>query len=48
VYVSLHLSPQSRGPHEDDVLIDRLIDTAVAAERHGVAAVCLTEHHLAG
>jgi alkanesulfonate monooxygenase SsuD/methylene tetrahydromethanopterin reductase-like flavin-dependent oxidoreductase (luciferase family) len=48
VFVSLHLSPQSRGAAEDLDVIERVIEQATDAERHGVAAVCLTEHHLAG
>ncbi|SKB05923.1 LLM class flavin-dependent oxidoreductase [Aeromicrobium choanae] len=48
MYVSLHLSPQSRGAEDDAEIIAKLADTAVEAERHGVASIGLTEHHLAG
>jgi alkanesulfonate monooxygenase SsuD/methylene tetrahydromethanopterin reductase-like flavin-dependent oxidoreductase (luciferase family) len=48
VFVSLHLSPQSRGADEDVEVVERVIAQAIEAERQGVAAVCLTEHHLAG
>jgi len=48
MYVSLHLSPQSRGPQDDATLIDTVVEQARAAERAGVASIGLTEHHLAG
>ena len=48
MYVSLHLSPQSRGPHDDAATIETLVEKAVQAERAGVASIGLTEHHLAG
>jgi alkanesulfonate monooxygenase SsuD/methylene tetrahydromethanopterin reductase-like flavin-dependent oxidoreductase (luciferase family) len=48
MFVSLHLSPQSRGEDEDLAIVERTLGQAVRAERHGAAAVCLTEHHLGG
>lgn len=48
MYVSLHFSPQSRGDAEDAETIDELVEHAVLADRAGAAAVCLTEHHIAG
>ncbi len=48
MHVSLHLSPQSRGPHEDQAIIEGLVEQAQAADRAGFAAVCLTEHHGSG
>lgn len=48
MYISLHLSPQSRGPEDDGTLIDTVVQQALEAERHGVASIGLTEHHLAG
>lgn len=48
MYVSIHLSPQSRGDAEDLETIEELVDHALAADAAGAAAVCLTEHHIAG
>jgi alkanesulfonate monooxygenase SsuD/methylene tetrahydromethanopterin reductase-like flavin-dependent oxidoreductase (luciferase family) len=48
MYVSLHFSPQSRGDAEDLETIEELVEHAVLADRAGAAAVCLTEHHIAG
>jgi alkanesulfonate monooxygenase SsuD/methylene tetrahydromethanopterin reductase-like flavin-dependent oxidoreductase (luciferase family) len=48
VYVSLHMSPQSRGETEDGAMIDELVEHATEADAAGVAAICLTEHHLGG
>lgn len=48
MYVSLHLSPQSRGPYDDAATIETVVEKAVLAERAGVASIGLTEHHLAG
>ena len=48
MYVSLHLSPQSRGDAEDAEVVDELVQHALLADAAGMAAVCLTEHHIAG
>ena len=48
VFVSLHLSPQSRGVAEDLDVVERVVEQAIDAERHGIAGISLTEHHLAG
>ncbi len=48
MYISIHLSPQSRGDAEDSETIEELVDHALAADAAGVAAICLTEHHTAG
>jgi alkanesulfonate monooxygenase SsuD/methylene tetrahydromethanopterin reductase-like flavin-dependent oxidoreductase (luciferase family) len=48
MHVSLHLSPQSRGPEEDQSIIDALVAQARAADSAGFAAVYLTEHHGGG
>lgn len=48
MFVSLHLSPQSRTPDDDLEIIESVVRHATAAEHHGAAAICLTEHHLGG
>jgi alkanesulfonate monooxygenase SsuD/methylene tetrahydromethanopterin reductase-like flavin-dependent oxidoreductase (luciferase family) len=48
MYVSLHLSPQSRGPQEDAEIIEATVRQAVEADAAGIASISLTEHHLAG
>lgn len=48
MYVSLHISPQSSGDQEDPEIIDEIASQAAVADAAGVAAICLTEHHLAG
>jgi alkanesulfonate monooxygenase SsuD/methylene tetrahydromethanopterin reductase-like flavin-dependent oxidoreductase (luciferase family) len=48
MYVSLHLSPQSRAAEDDATTIETVVEKAVLAEQHGVASIGLTEHHLAG
>jgi alkanesulfonate monooxygenase SsuD/methylene tetrahydromethanopterin reductase-like flavin-dependent oxidoreductase (luciferase family) len=48
MHVSLHLSPQSRSPLDDVEILDQLVDQVVAGDQAGVAAFCLTEHHLDG
>ena len=48
MYVSIHLSPQSRGDAEDLETVEELVEHALAADAAGAAAVCLTEHHTAG
>ncbi|MCR1785670.1 LLM class flavin-dependent oxidoreductase [Nocardioides carbamazepini] len=48
MHFSLHLSPQSKDPADDAEIIETLVETALRAERHGVASIGLTEHHLAG
>lgn len=45
MHVSLHLSPQSRGPEEDQLIIEALVAQAQAADAADFAAVHLTEHH---
>jgi alkanesulfonate monooxygenase SsuD/methylene tetrahydromethanopterin reductase-like flavin-dependent oxidoreductase (luciferase family) len=48
VYVSIHMSPQSRGEGEDALGIEAIVQQSIEADAAGVAAICLTEHHLAG
>ena len=48
MFVSLHLSPQSRSEAEDVERVEEVVQQAVLADAAGVAAVSLTEHHLAG
>jgi alkanesulfonate monooxygenase SsuD/methylene tetrahydromethanopterin reductase-like flavin-dependent oxidoreductase (luciferase family) len=48
MFVSLHMSPQSRGEAGDLERIDELIDSALLADRAAVASIALTEHHLSG
>jgi len=48
MYVSFHMSPQSRGPSEDIATIEELVDAVRMADAAGIASVCLTEHHLGG
>jgi len=48
MHVSLHLSPQSRGAEDDAEIMEGVVEKALLAERHGVASIGLTEHHLAG
>ena len=48
MFVSLHLSPLSRSEAEDVDRLDEVIEQAQRADAAGVAAISLTEHHLAG
>jgi alkanesulfonate monooxygenase SsuD/methylene tetrahydromethanopterin reductase-like flavin-dependent oxidoreductase (luciferase family) len=48
LYVSLHISPPSRGPEEDQAIVEAIVAQAQAADRAGFAALYLTEHHGAG
>jgi limonene 1,2-monooxygenase len=48
LYVSIHISPQSRGEREDVSNLETIVQQAIEADAAGVAAVCLTEHHLGG
>lgn len=48
MHVSLHLSPQSRDAADDADVMAGVVEKALLAERHGVASIGLTEHHLAG
>jgi alkanesulfonate monooxygenase SsuD/methylene tetrahydromethanopterin reductase-like flavin-dependent oxidoreductase (luciferase family) len=48
LFVSLHLSPQSRSPADDVERVDEVVEQVVLADRAGIASVSLTEHHLAG
>ncbi len=46
--VSVHFSPQSRGPFEDRSLIEDIVARTALAREAGVACISLTEHHLGG
>src|ERR1700722_10947561 len=48
MFVSLHMSPQSRSRAEDLERIDELVEQAVMADEAGGAAICLSEDHLGG
>jgi alkanesulfonate monooxygenase SsuD/methylene tetrahydromethanopterin reductase-like flavin-dependent oxidoreductase (luciferase family) len=48
LYVSIHISPQSRDEREDLANLELIVQQAVEADAAGVAALCLTEHHLGG
>ncbi len=48
MYVTVHFSPQSRGPATDLTLTETVVEQALAADAAGIAAVSLTEHHLGG
>jgi alkanesulfonate monooxygenase SsuD/methylene tetrahydromethanopterin reductase-like flavin-dependent oxidoreductase (luciferase family) len=48
LFVSLHLSPQSRSPADDLERVDEVVEQVLLADRAGIASVSLTEHHLAG
>jgi alkanesulfonate monooxygenase SsuD/methylene tetrahydromethanopterin reductase-like flavin-dependent oxidoreductase (luciferase family) len=42
------MSPQSRHEAEDGQVVAELVDRALEADAAGIAAICLTEHHLGG
>jgi alkanesulfonate monooxygenase SsuD/methylene tetrahydromethanopterin reductase-like flavin-dependent oxidoreductase (luciferase family) len=48
LYVSIHISPQRRGECEDVANLETIVQQAIEADAAGVAALCLTEHHLGG
>jgi alkanesulfonate monooxygenase SsuD/methylene tetrahydromethanopterin reductase-like flavin-dependent oxidoreductase (luciferase family) len=48
VFVTLHMSPQSRSAPEDIERFEEVIEHALLADAAGIAAISLTEHHLGG